>query len=133
MSLTNRPILVVDDDPEIVRALQVALTHAGYEVRIANNVAAALDAVQVAAPAIVFLDYFLAGEQPGDFVKSARAVYPSMPIVLMTGASDAHEKAKSIGLAFYLPKPFELTAISEVLRRCMGRPTIAAFQTGSRE
>ena len=115
------PILVIDDDSDILGAMAAALSHEGYQVIVASNVATALTSIPAVTPAIVFLDYYLAGASPAEFVRTIRVRYPNLPIVLMTGASDAAEKAKRVGLAFYLKKPFDMNILLEVVRKCMDR------------
>lgn len=120
-SIVNKLILIVDDDPDIVSAMQCGLVARGYDVRVARNVAPAMEIISTAAPAIVFLDYYLAGDNSAEFVRKAQALYPGMPIILMTAADSACERAKNIGLAYYLQKPFELENLLEVVRRCIAR------------
>ena len=117
MMVASKAFLIVDDDPDIVNAMEAALATNGYQAKIAHNVHAAMDAISTTAPAIVFLDYYLAGDNPAAFVRKARSLYPQLPIVLMTAARDAAEKAKNVGLHYYLPKPFQLEALLEVVRR----------------
>jgi DNA-binding NtrC family response regulator len=114
-------ILIIDDDAEIVRAMEIGLTLEGFEVRVAGHVAPAMEVISNAAPAIVFLDYYLAGDNPAEFVRKAKTLYPDMPIILMTAADSASDKAKNVGLAHYLQKPFELERLQHVVRRCMTR------------
>ena len=121
MAPANKFILIVDDDPDILNAMEMALSLEGFQVTAANNVATALKAIAQVAPSIVFLDYYLAGDNPAAFVRRARDLYPQITIVLMTGAPDAGEKAKNVGLAYYLPKPFALDNLLGVFRRCLAR------------
>jgi DNA-binding NtrC family response regulator len=117
----NKLILIVDDDPDIVSAMQTGLDAQGYDVKIAHHVASAMEIISTAAPVIVFLDYYIAGDNPAEFVRKAKSLYPGMPIILMTAANSACDKAKNVGLAYYLQKPFELENLLEVVRRCIAR------------
>jgi two-component system, NtrC family, response regulator AtoC len=115
----NNDLLIVDDDPDIVNSLKAALSANGYQAKTANSVRMAMEAISTSAPAIVFLDYYLPGDNPDVFVLKARKLYPQLLIVLMTAGRDAAEKAKNIGLHYYLSKPFSLEALLEVVRRGM--------------
>ncbi|HEY3321260.1 MAG TPA: response regulator [Planctomycetota bacterium] len=115
------PILIIDDDADTISALETALMKEGYSPTACLNLHSATEYLAKEEPAIVFLDYFLAGDNPAQFVREAKAKYPDLLIVLMTGAHNAAQCASNIGLAFYLQKPFDLGQFLTVLERALGR------------
>src|SRR5215204_5715493 len=59
MSIASGPILVVDDDPKIVRLVRTYLEREGFEVETASDGPGALEAIERLAPALVVLDLML--------------------------------------------------------------------------
>jgi len=115
-------ILVVDDEPQILRGLRVILTNAGYRVDAADSTRAALDAVSVRPPDAVVLDLML---PDGSGVEVAREIrrWSELPIVVLSAIGDEREKVLALdsGADDYVTKPFgaeELLArLRAVLRR----------------
>ena len=114
-------VLIIDDNAAEASLIALALRNQGHESTLCLNIEEAVQHLARTEPRIAFLDFLLAGENPADFVRQAKKRYPNMPIVLMTSAPNADERAASIGLAFYLQKPFDLQAFSTVVERCLAR------------
>jgi two-component system, OmpR family, KDP operon response regulator KdpE len=115
-------ILVVDDEPQIVRGLRVILTNAGYRVDAADSKQAALDAASVRPPDAIVLDLML---PDGSGVEVCREIrrWADLPIVVLSAIGDEREKVRALdaGADDYVTKPFgrdELLArLRAVLRR----------------
>jgi len=115
-------VLVVDDEPQIVRGLKVILRSAGYEVSTAETKQEAVDAVSVRPPDAVVLDLVL---PDGSGVEVAREIrrFSELPIIVLSAVGDEREKVKALdaGADDYVTKPFgtdELLArLRAVLRR----------------
>jgi two-component system, OmpR family, KDP operon response regulator KdpE len=115
-------VLVVDDEPQIVRGLRVVLRSAGFQVSEAATKREALDAIAVRPPDAMILDLVL---PDGDGVEVCAAVrrWSSLPIIVLSAVGDEREKVRALdaGADDYVTKPFgteELTArIRAVLRR----------------
>jgi two-component system KDP operon response regulator KdpE len=122
MSAGDSRVLVVDDEPQIVRGLRVILTNAGYQVDEATSKREALDAVSVRPPDAIVLDLIL---PDGDGVEVATEIrrWSQIPIVVLSAVGDEHQKVRALdaGADDYVTKPFgseELLArIRAVLRR----------------
>lgn len=118
-------VLIVDDEPQIVRALRAALGARGYEVSSAGNGETALESVASWPPDVVLLDLGLPGL---DGVEVARRIrgWSSVPIIVVSVRESQADKvaALDVGADDYLTKPFgidELLArIRAVLRRSPG-------------
>jgi CheY-like chemotaxis protein len=110
--------LVVDDDESIREFLRMALTDHGFEVVTAHDGAAALAAIEVAAPDVIFLDMRMPGMDGWTFARHYReAPGPHAPIVLLTAARDAGAFASQVQADAFLAKPFELKALLRLAAR----------------
>lgn len=123
-------IFIVDDEPGICRAVERALTQAGFEVRYGHDSASLYRAAAEWDPALVVLDVRLEREDGRDVARSFRALY-DMPILMLTGQTAVDDRIAGLesGADDYLCKPFdngELVArIRALLRRnekFTGRP-----------
>jgi two-component system KDP operon response regulator KdpE len=118
----SRQVLVVDDEPQIVRGLKVILRDAGYAVETASTKQQALDAVSVRPPDALVLDLVLPDGSGVDVCTEIRG-WSSLPIVVLSAVGDEREKVRALdaGADDYVTKPFgtdELLArLRAVLRR----------------
>ena len=120
--LAVKTILVVDDEPEIVRLVRDYLEHSGFTVVTASNGPAALQTARTRRPDLVVLDLGLPGLNGLDVTRELRR-NGSVPIVMLTVRGDESDKlvGLELGADDYLTKPFspkELVArVRAVLRR----------------
>jgi two-component system KDP operon response regulator KdpE len=118
-------ILVVDDEPQILRSLRTTLASHGYDVQTAATGEEALAAVEGRLPDLVVLDLVLPGLSGLEVCRRLRA-RSSLPIVVLSARGDERDKvaALDLGADDYLTKPFgvnELLArIRAALRRAAG-------------
>jgi two-component system KDP operon response regulator KdpE len=108
-------VLVVDDEPQILRFLEPALSAAGYDVLRAASGKEALRMIRVAAPDMVVLDIGLPDMDGKEVLQEARNRY-SAPILMLSARDREAEKiaALDLGADDYIEKPF---AIGELLAR----------------
>jgi len=111
------PVLIVDDDPAIVSAVADVLRMEGYEVDTAGNGAAALHRVEVELPGLVLLDMRMPVLDGWGFARALRERGVRVPTVIMTAAHDAAVWASEIGADGYLPKPFQIHELLDVVAR----------------
>ena len=122
MSAGESRVLVVDDEPQIIRGLRVILTNAGYRVEEATTKKEALDAVSVRPPDAIVLDLVLPDGDGIDVCTEIRR-WSQVPIVVLSAVGDEHQKVRALdaGADDYVTKPFgseELLArMRAVLRR----------------
>jgi two-component system KDP operon response regulator KdpE len=117
--------LVVDDEPQIRRALSLHLGVRGYEVFEADSGERAMQVAATEHPDVVLLDLGLPG-MDGVLVIQALRGWTSMPIIVLTVRDDERSKVQALdaGADDYVTKPFgmaELLARARVLRRTPGR------------
>jgi two-component system KDP operon response regulator KdpE len=113
--LTGARILVVDDEPQLVRALRTTLEGAGYTVETAATGEQALTAASFHPPDAILLDLVLPDLSGTDVCRELRR-WSSAPIVLISAVDDEAEKVSALdaGADDYVTKPF---AIGELLAR----------------
>jgi two-component system, OmpR family, KDP operon response regulator KdpE len=125
-------VLVVDDEPQIVRALKVILRGAGYSTEQAESKEEALNAVSVHPPDAMVLDLVLPDGSGVDVCTEVRS-WTSLPIIVLSAVGDEREKVRALdaGADDYITKPFgtdELLArLRAALRRVSedgGEPTV---------
>ena len=115
-------VLVVDDEPQILRALKIILRDAGFEVLQAASVEEALDAAALRPPAAAIIDLVLPDGDGIEVTKSLRE-WSKMPILVLSAVGEEDEKVRALeaGADDYVTKPFgprELVArLQAALRR----------------
>jgi two-component system, OmpR family, KDP operon response regulator KdpE len=115
-------VLVVDDEPQIVRALKVVLREAGFEAVPAETASQALDLAAVRPPEAAIVDLVL---PDGDGVEVTRTLreWSEMPILVLSAVGEEEQKVRALeaGADDYITKPFgarELVArLQAALRR----------------
>jgi two-component system KDP operon response regulator KdpE len=118
-------VLVVDDEPQILRALEMSLRGAGYDVFTASTGAEALTTAAVQPPDAVILDLVLPDMRGTDVCRELRR-WTRVPVILLSVVGDESEKVAALdaGADDYVTKPFgvdELLArIRAALRRTEG-------------
>jgi two-component system KDP operon response regulator KdpE len=115
MSKGGARILVVDDEVEIVRALQRSLTAHGFEVFAAYSGEEALEAVAHYRPDVMVLDLGLPGMSGLDVCREVRA-QSNLPIIVLSVKDTERDKVQALDLGAddYVSKPF---GVNEVLAR----------------
>jgi len=137
---TGARILVVEDDPGILRALKTNLTRHGFEVETAETGGQALDSFSCRPPDLILLDLGLPDIDGTVIIQEVRA-RARTPIVVLSVRGAEHDKvaALDLGADDYLTKPFgvgELLArVRVALRHAAGvaSGTAAVFKTGDLE
>jgi len=132
--MSEGTVLVVDDEPQILRALQTNLRGAGYEVATAASAKEALSAAAMRPPDAVILDLVL---PDGSGIEVARELrtWSSAPILVLSVVGDEAEKVAALdaGADDYVQKPFgidELLARLRALLRRAGPSTDPVLEVG---
>ncbi|MBB5081083.1 response regulator [Nonomuraea endophytica] len=108
-------VLVVDDEPQILRAMRINLAARHYEVAVAPDGATALRQAADWHPDLVILDLGLPDIDGVDVIHGLRG-WTQVPIIVLSGRSDGHDKVDALdaGADDYVTKPF---GIDELLAR----------------
>ena len=119
-------VLVVDDEPLIVRALQASLSASGYEVRAAMTAAEALDAAAVWAPDVVLLDLRLPDGDGVDVCRRLRE-WSQVPVVVVSAMDQEADKAAALDARAddYTTKPYSTGELLARLRAALRRAALA--------
>lgn len=115
-------VLVVDDEQQILRALQTSLRGAGYEVDTADTAEGALAAAAMRPPEAVILDLVLPDGTGTDVVRQLRT-WSSAPVIVLSAVGDEHEKVAALdaGADDYVTKPVGIDELVARLRAVMRR------------
>lgn len=104
-------VLAVDDDPVILRLLQVNLEMEGYEVHLAGDGAAAVDQAKALKPDIILLDVMMPekdGWQACEEIKADPELKDTPVIFLSARAQDTDvDRGTDLGAEAYITKPFD--------------------------
>jgi len=115
-------ILVVDDETQILRALQTSLQGAGYKVEVAATAAEALTSAATHPPDGVILDLMLPDGSGTDVCRELRR-WTNVPILVLSAVGDEHEKVAALdaGADDYVTKPFGIDELLARLRAALRR------------
>src|SRR3954471_5793355 len=115
-------VLVVDDEPQILRALRTSLHGAGYEVETAETAEGALAALAANPPDAVVLDLVLPDGSGTDVTRELRT-WSSAPVIVLSVVGDEAEKVAALdaGADDYVTKPFGIDELLARLRAAMRR------------
>jgi len=119
-------VLVVDDEPLIVRALQASLSATGYDVRAAMTAGEALDAAAVWAPDVVLLDLRLPDGDGVDVCRRLRE-WSQVPVVVVSAMDQEADKVAALdaGADDYITKPYSTGELLARLRAALRRAALA--------
>ncbi|MEU5961094.1 response regulator [Micromonospora parva] len=122
-------ILVVDDEPQILRALRINLRARRYDVDVAGTGAAALKAAASHPPDLVVLDLGLPDIDGVEVIRGLRG-WTTVPIIVLSGRAGSEDKVAALdaGADDYVTKPFgveELLARIRAVTRRLGAPSEA--------
>ena len=128
-------ILVADDDAAIRTVLNHALGRAGFEVRTTGNAATLWRWVNEGEGDLVITDVVMPDENGLDLIPRIRKIRPSLRIVVMSAHSTLMTavKATERGAFEYLPKPFDLNEMVDVVRRGLEAPRTGEGETAADE
>lgn len=123
--MSNETILVVDDDPEIVKNLRQYLEQAGYHVLTARQGKAALELLRYELLDLVVLDLMLPDVDGWEIARMVRAdtKLADMPIIMLTARVDDTDKiiGLEIGADDYITKPFNAREVVARVRAMLRR------------
>ena len=123
--LDGKRILLVDDDADILTAMQAAFEPTGATVETANNGNKAVEMVEKSDPDVVVLDMMLPGRSGFLVLEKIKAKKPrnSKPFVIMiTGNQGGRHKmyAESLGVSEYFTKPVKMDKLISTAERLVG-------------
>jgi two-component system KDP operon response regulator KdpE len=123
-------VLVVDDEPQIIRALQINLTVRGYEVIAASDGATALRVAAEVKPDVIVLDLGLPDVDGIEVIVGLRG-WSTVPIIVLSARADSDSKVLALdaGADDYVTKPFGMDELLARLRAALRRAIDVADNT----
>lgn len=118
--MTKKPtktILIAEDDAGIIDVMKIILEQEGYRVATAKNKAEVDSALQKTLPNLIFLDIRLGGENGAEIAKELRTEKKTagVPLIIVSGDSQAEEIARKVNATGYLSKPFDITTLLSLI------------------
>ena len=139
--MTKQRVLVVDDDPAIVRALRSYLEQAGLEILTASDGNSAMRVLRHEKPELLILDLMLPDRDGWDITRTIRAdpTLATIPIIMLTARVEDTDKiiGLELGADDYITKPFNtrevVARVRALLRRSQfgNQPPSPILQVGS--
>jgi len=121
--MANGSVLVVDDEPNIALSLEYLMKEQGFDVRVARDGEAALDALRERRPDVMLLDVMLPKRDGYEVCQTVRATpeWAGVRIIMLTarGRTVEQEKGLALGADDYITKPFSTREVIERVRSLM--------------
>ena len=116
-------ILVVDDEPYLLRVLTMNLRSRGYRTTAATDGTSALDCAATTHPDLLVLDLGLPDLDGLEVIRRLRARAEALPIIVLSARSSSQEKvaALDLGATDYVTKPFDMNELLARLRAALRR------------
>ena len=117
-------ILVLDDEPSIRWVMDRTLSQAGYISHLAGDAPEAKQLLKNHSIRLAFVDINLPGQDGLSFTREILKKYPSLLTIVMTGESTMYNTVEAMksGVFDYLPKPFNIEEIEELVSRALRVP-----------
>jgi two-component system, OmpR family, alkaline phosphatase synthesis response regulator PhoP len=116
-------ILIIDDEPQIVRALELLMQREGFEVRSASDGIEALSSIEDAAPDLILLDLMMPRMDGFELCQKIRSnpAWKNMIIVILTakGRDIEREKGMALGADHYVTKPFSTREVVQLIKSAL--------------
>ncbi len=112
-------VLVVDDDPDLLRLMQIRLDSAGYNVTTAESAERALAQMSIARPQVVVTDLRMGGMDGIALFEAIHSHNPTLPVIVLTAHGTIPDAVAAVkrGVFGYLTKPFDAKALLTEIER----------------
>jgi DNA-binding response OmpR family regulator len=118
-------VLAADDDPVILRLIEVNLSLEGFEVETASRGEDALAKAKRVGPDVILLDVMMPGMTGWDVARRLRedGVTSHIPVVFLSARTQEEDRrmGAELGVAAYVSKPFDPVELVDTIRRLAGR------------
>lgn len=123
MSDISKNVLIVDDDPLLTAGASLRLKSAGYNVRLAEDGLAALEAIAEEAPDLVVMDVRMPRLDGISALQRLRLDGPNqdIPVVMLSASMQDVDKALDAGATFFVKKPYRGADLIEAANGALGR------------
>jgi DNA-binding response OmpR family regulator len=117
---SRKRVLVVDDEPGIVRILEIKLRLHGYDVTGVTSGAEAVEQARTAEPDLVLLDILMPGMNGMEVLEKVRG-FSQVPVIVFSARSDVIKIAMTMGADDSVAKPFDPDYMLEKVRAVLAR------------
>ncbi|HUI66404.1 MAG TPA: response regulator [Bacteroidota bacterium] len=122
--LKDKVVLLVDDEPAILRATSTGLKQRGFTVHAVDGADAALEVIHNLKPSIVVSDLVMPGTNGFELFQEIKKEHEfiSLPFVFLTGVDDYYAKkfGRELGGAAYITKPVDLDELEQIIKEKIG-------------
>lgn len=122
----SKRILIADDEPNIVVSLEFLMKREGFDVQVAADGEAALQAIAAQVPDLILLDIMLPKKDGFEVCQQIRAnpQWQSLKVVMLTakGRDTEISKGLALGADAYMTKPFSTKDLVAQVRQLLGLP-----------
>jgi DNA-binding response OmpR family regulator len=122
--LKDKLILLVDDEPAVLKATSAGLRDRGFTVQAVEGAEAALKEIHNLKPSIVVSDLVMPGTNGFELFQEVKKEleFQTLPFVFLTGVDDYYAKkfGKDIGGAAYITKPVDLDELEQIIKDKLG-------------
>ena len=121
----NKKILIVEDEPDIIKIVVFRMKQAGYEVLMAEDGKKGLELIYYHNPALVLLDLNLpvmSGRDVCEKIKGTEDL-KNIPVILFTASNSSKlcETAAELGADDYITKPFDIDILLDKIEKMIGQ------------
>ncbi|MFC1508101.1 PleD family two-component system response regulator [Candidatus Omnitrophota bacterium] len=117
----RKKIMMIDDEPDLIKVVHVRLAGIGYDFVSAENGIEGLGKVTKEKPDLILSDVMMPKMHGLDVLKNLKSDprTASIPVIMLTAKDDTEsiDRAKKLGAADYLPKPFNLEGLVDSVKR----------------
>jgi DNA-binding response OmpR family regulator len=126
MDTKNKKIMIADDDPGIVDAVEMLLEFEGYEVTSTVDGTTVLE-MKDELPDLLLLDIWMSGEDGRDICKKFKEseLTKDIPVIMISASRDVRESAIAAGANDFLAKPFEMNELLQKVERFTQKQNVA--------
>lgn len=125
----KKQILIIEDEPDLVRGLADALGFEGFDVQAASTAQEGIDRARELSPDCVLLDLMLPDDNGYKVCETLRSLDPVLPIIMLTAKAQEADKVRGldVGADDYVTKPFSvrelMLRIKAIIRRAKPEPS----------
>ena len=122
--VTEKRVMVLEDEPNISEALRFILSRNGWQVEVSADGTAAIGAMRADPPALLILDLMLPDVSGFDILRSLRAEAGTrdLPVLMLTAKGQVadREEAERLGVTRFMTKPFANADVIAAVRELAG-------------
>ena len=119
--MSERKILLLDDNKDLLLIIQIILKGQGYDVVQASCVEEALQKIKIHQPSLIMMDVFIKEEDGRELCSQLKrdAATSNIKVILMSGIETENANLQLIGADDFIPKPFDYDDLLERVQRQM--------------